>query len=262
MLLREYGGDQQPAPCGNDWAMRPPAVKSATTGEAGSGKHRIKRQGLHETLTESLQERILNGEFKEGEQLVQEAIAAEYDVSRMPVREAFRQLEAMGLIANRLHKGAVVTSLPLEQIGELFDLRALLECDLLARAIHLADEGTDDAARAILEQLETAYDAGDIGSWGALNWAFHRSLYVPAWRIQTLAVVERINVQTDRYIRLQMVLTNDAVAQAEEEHRELFRLYAEREADAAIPYLRNHISKAKSNLIASLRRHRTAKPAT
>ena len=59
----------------------------------------IKRQSLPETLAESLRERILNGEFKEGEPLIQESIASEYGVSRMPVREAFRQLEAAGLIA-------------------------------------------------------------------------------------------------------------------------------------------------------------------
>jgi DNA-binding GntR family transcriptional regulator len=124
----------------------------------------------------------------------------------MPVREAFRQLEAMGLIANRLHKGAVVTSLPLDQVGELFDLRALLECDLLLRAMEKATKTTDKSAAAILIQLETAYHNHDIGSWGALNWAFHKSLYSPAARIQTLATVERINLQTDRYIRLQMAL--------------------------------------------------------
>lgn len=237
--------------------MRQPALKSAPASGGPRGKHRIERQGLHETLADSLRERILNGEFKEGAQLVQESIAAEYEVSRMPVREAFRQLEAMGLIANRLHKGAVVTSLPLEQIGELFDLRALLECDLLAHAIPLATEHTDEAAAAILAQLEAAYHAADIGSWGALNWAFHRSLYVPASRVQTLAIVERINVQTDRYIRLQMILTDHAIALAEEEHRELFRLYVERNVKAAFSYLRTHISNAKANLILSLSRHRS-----
>jgi len=79
--------------------------------------HRIKRQSLPETLAESLRERILSGEFKEGDPLVQEAIAEEYEVSRMPVREALRLLEASGLVAMKTHKGAIVTSIPTEQIG-------------------------------------------------------------------------------------------------------------------------------------------------
>ncbi|MDQ3558879.1 MAG: GntR family transcriptional regulator [Pseudomonadota bacterium] len=240
--------------------MRQPEAKPASRSEVLRGTHRIKRQGLHETLADSLRERILDGEFKEGEQLVQEAIAAEYEVSRMPVREAFRQLEASGLISNRLHKGAVVTSLPLEQISELFDLRALLECNILAYAIHRATEETLDAARSILSQLEKAYYDRDIGSWGALNWAFHRSLYVPAGRVQTMTVIQGVNVQTDRYIRLQMVLT-DAVAQAEKEHRELFRLYAEGDADKATPYLRGHILNAKQDLIVAISKSRSSKHA-
>ncbi len=236
--------------------MRQPIAKPASRSETLRGAHRIKRQGLHETLADSLRERILDGEFKEGEQLVQEAIAAEYEVSRMPVREAFRQLEAAGLIANRLHRGAVVTSLPLEQIGELFDLRALLECDVLGHAIPLMTEKTLDEARAILAELERAYHDGDVASWGALNWAFHRSLYVPAARVQTMAVIQGVNIQTDRYIRLQMVLT-DAVEQAEEEHRELFRIYVAGEAEIAVRYLRQHILNAKQALITAISKSRS-----
>lgn len=73
---------------------------------------RIKRQSLPDTLAESLRERILNGEFKEGESLIQETIATEYGVSRMPVREAFKELEASGLITTQIHKGSVVKSIP------------------------------------------------------------------------------------------------------------------------------------------------------
>lgn len=231
--------------------MRQPETSPGVRREAQGGLHRIRRQGLHETLADSLRERILNGEFKEGEQLVQEAIALEYDVSRMPVREAFRQLEAAGLIANRLHKGAVVTSLPLEQIEELFDLRALLECEILAYAVPLATDDTLNASRRVLGRLEQAYHDQDVGSWGALNWEFHRSLYVSAGRVQTLAVIQGINIQTDRYIRLQMVLT-DAVIQAEQEHRELFRLYAQGEVERTIAAMRAHILNAKVKLITAI----------
>jgi DNA-binding GntR family transcriptional regulator len=236
--------------------MRQSETDIEPRGAALPAVHRISRQGLHEKLADSLRKRILNGEFKEGEQLVQEAIATEYDVSRMPVREAFRQLEADGLIANRLHKGAVVTSLPLEQIGELFDLRALLECEILAHAIPSATDDTLKASQAILGELERAYHEGDVGSWGALNWEFHRSLYLPAQRVQTLAVIQGINIQTDRYIRLQMVLT-DAVSQAEQEHRELFRLYAERQVDRTIASMRDHILNAKEKLTAAIATSRT-----
>lgn len=228
--------------------------------QLSGSKHKIQRQSLPEALATSLRERILNGEFKEGDQLVQDAIAAEYECSRMPVREALRQLEAAGLIVMKVHKGAVVTSIPTEQIRELFDLRALIECDILRHAVPKMTDEDFQFSKGILTQLEQAYHERDIARWGAMNWEFHRSLYTPAQRIQTLAVIQGINVQTDRYIRLQLILTGD-VLDAELEHRELLKLCTERDVDRAVPYLRNHILTAGSNLLAAIRQKRSPQAA-
>jgi DNA-binding GntR family transcriptional regulator len=223
--------------------------------------HRIKRQSLPETLADSLRERILNGEFKEGDPLVQEAIAEEYEVSRMPVREALRLLEASGLIAMKTHKGAIVTSIPTEEIGELFELRALLECEILGRAIPRMTDDHLVNSQSILAQLEDAYHRRDVHSWGGLNWEFHRSLYIAAQRTQTLSVIQGINVQTDRYIRLLLILTTGGLADAEQEHREILRLCMARDAGQAVPYLRKHIQDAGRNLIIAIKQSRSAEAA-
>jgi DNA-binding GntR family transcriptional regulator len=217
----------------------------------------IKRQSVPESLRDSLQERILNGEFREGDALIQDALAEEYDVSRMPVREALRQLEACGLVAMRTHKGAVVTSLPTEQIEELFELRAMLEGEILLRAISRMTDQDLAEARAIQGQLEAAYQQGDIASWGRLNWAFHRRLYAPAGRVQTLALLQGVNLQIERYMRLHLLLT-DGLDEAERDHRELLRLCALREADQAAAFLKRHILDAGRNLLGALRSHRAA----
>jgi len=222
-----------------------------------AGARQITRQSIPESLRDSLQERILNGEFKEGDALIQDAIAEEYDVSRMPVREALRQLEACGLVAMRTHKGAVVTTLPTEQIEELFELRAMLEGDLLARAMARMTDQDVAAARAILDRLEASYQARDMASWGRLNWLFHERLYAPADRVQTLAMLHGINLQTERYIRLHLVLT-DGLDAAEREHREILRLYALRATDEAVAYLRTHILDAGRSLVVALRQQRAA----
>ncbi len=219
---------------------------------------KIRRQSLPDTLAESLRERILNGEFKEGDALIQDSLAQEYDVSRMPVREALRQLEASGLVAMHLHKGAVVTSLPEEQILELFELRAQLEGDALMHAMaRLTDEQLATSA-SILSELESAYRQHDIASWGRLNWEFHKGLYAASGRVQTLAILQSINLQTDRYVRLQLLLTG-ALSDAEDEHREILRLCTARDVGRAVPYLRTHILKAGHNLLAALRAHRASK---
>ena len=233
---------------------KPQVMLNSTEAARPKPRHKIKRQSLPETLAQSLQERILNGEFKEGDPLVQEALAEEYEVSRMPVREALRQLEASGLIVMQTHKGAIVTSIPTEQVGEMFELRALLECDVLGHAISKMTEQDLEASQIVLSHLEEAYRIGDVHKWGALNWEFHRSLYVPAGRVQTLGLIQGINVQTDRYIRLQLQLTGpNAVADAEKEHREILRLCGARETREAVSYLRRHILNAGKNLLVALR---------
>jgi DNA-binding GntR family transcriptional regulator len=208
----------------------------------------IKRLSLPEVVAESLQQRILTGEFKEGDTLVQETLAIDYKVSRMPIREALRQLEGIGLVVMQMHKGAIVTSLPIEQIGELFDLRSLLEGDLLRHSMAKMKKSHLDEARRILHQLEEAYRLKKIDRWGELNWQFHRSLYVAADRTQTLALVQTVNIQTDRYIRLQLLLTG-AILDAESDHRKLVRLCAAKEAEPAVRFLREHIRKAASDLL-------------
>ncbi|MBV4455807.1 MULTISPECIES: GntR family transcriptional regulator [Pseudomonas] len=216
---------------------------------------RIKRQSLPETLAESLRERILNGEFKEGESLIQETIATEYGVSRMPVREAFKELEASGLITTQIHKGSVVKSIPLEQIAELFDLRALLESELLERSLPNMTEAHFAATKQLLPQLEAAYLDDDIAQWGKLNWLFHESLYAAADRVQTLAIVQGINIQTDRYIRLQLLLTAGK-KEAEVDHRELLKLCENGDVRKAVQFLRKHIQRAGADLVTLLKKKR------
>ena len=231
-------------------------VKAMKVSSSGAKNHRIQRQSVPESLRESLQERILNGEFREGDALIQDAIAEEYDTSRMPVREALRQLEATGLVSMRTHKGATVTSIPTEQIGELFDLRVILECDVLTRAIdRITDKDIADA-RSILDNLERSYQQRDAASWGKLNWTFHRRLYLSAERVQTLCILQNIHLQTERYVRLHLLMTA-GFAKADSEHRELLRLFALRETEKAVSLLKGHIQRAARELLVGLRHHRS-----
>src|SRR5919112_1117173 len=116
----------------------------------------LQRQTLTGMTLGAIRERILHGTYPEGEPLRQDAIAAELGVSRVPIREALRQLEAEGLVTFTPHRGAVVSSLSLDEIDEIFALRADIESDLLRRAIPRL--GADALARAaeVLDRYERA----------------------------------------------------------------------------------------------------------
>ena len=223
----------------------------AHTKTAGS----LPRQTVASLALEAIRERILRGEYAEGTALRQDAIAAELGVSRIPVREALRQLETEGLVTLNPHVGAVVSTLSLAEVKELFDLRALIEADLLRRATPLINR--EDLARAeeILTRYETALEQEDVALWGLLNWEFHSALYTPAKQPLTMGVVQNLQNQSDRYFRLQLALTN-AKRRANEEHRALLEAVGDGEAAHACSILTAHILGAGRSLLDFLREHR------
>src|ERR1700693_4166890 len=106
----------------------------------------IPRQSLTSAVADKLRDQIIRGEIGEGTQLRQDAIATQYQVSRIPVREALRQLDAEGLIAIVPNRGAVVPALSPDDIEELFAIRALLEPEVLELSIpHLLQEDFSEA---------------------------------------------------------------------------------------------------------------------
>ena len=108
----------------------------------------IAKVSVVDQLASRLRARILRNEIQAGEQLRQEALAEAYGVSRMPIREALRQLEAEGLVVFNPHKGAIVSAMSVDEAEELFDLRLLIEPDLIIRGARAAGE-TDHALSLI-----------------------------------------------------------------------------------------------------------------
>ena len=231
-----------------DSATRPStrtAARAASHPPAGTGTRilPIQRQTLTSMTLDALRERILHGVYPEGDPLRQDAIAEELGVSRIPVREALRQLEAEGLVTFNPHRGAVVSTLSLSEIEELFELRAEIELDLFRRALpHI---GADDLARAkeILDTYETALRNGDVASWGTMNWQFHSTLYAPSDRQFTLGVAQKLHQQCDRYLRMQLALTHGEL-RANAEHRAILAAVKKRDAKRASQLLRDHITGA------------------
>jgi len=197
---------------------------------------------------EALRERILRGDYPEGEPLRQDALADELGVSRIPVREALRQLEAEGLVTFSPHRGAVVSSLSLEEITELFELRAEIECGLLTRAIPLMTQDQLDRATEVLDEFEDALTAGEATRWGPLNWHFHAALYTPANRNFTMGVLQKLHQHSDRYFRMQVLLAHGG-AKAASEHRAIAEAVAAKDVELATQRMREHILEAGRSLL-------------
>jgi DNA-binding GntR family transcriptional regulator len=228
---------------------------AADRSNARPARHQpLVRQTLAGAVVQALRERILDGLYPSGTQLRQEMLAAELGVSRIPIREALRQLEAEGLVTFAPHKGAVVVGFSIAEIEELFELRALLESDLIKRAVPNLTTEQLDRAESILDGFDEALAAGDVATWGDLNWRFHSAIYAAAGRPLTLATVERLHRQAERYMRMQLALTHGE-SRASSEHREILEACRRGNARSAATILAEHIRTAGRALAKFLAEH-------
>ena len=211
----------------------------------------LPRRTLTDAATRAIRDRILQGALAAGEPLRQEALAAELGVSRIPLREALQRLEAEGLVALVPHRGAVVSELPTADALELFELRALIESDLVRRATQLVRPADHAAASKAAERFRTALSDGDVASLGRANLEFHLALYQPAGRRQTLEVFQRLHQQCDRLLRLQLTLT-DGGEQAVREHAAIAKAVRAGDADTAARLTHEHILGAGQRLVHAL----------
>lgn len=212
---------------------------------------------VHRTLSAAIADRlraaILAGAHAAGAQLRQDALAAEFGVSRIPVREALFQLDAEGLVEIVPHKGAVVSGLSMDEVDDVFDLRVVLERRLLADSIPRMTR--DDFARidAARHAFEAKIASGEIAGTGSLNAEFHMALYAAARLPRTAAIVAGLLRTSERYTRLQLASTR-GLAKAGREHRDLAALCRSGDARAAGELLAAHIECVRADLAAVLRR--------
>ncbi|NRB15506.1 MAG: GntR family transcriptional regulator [Rhizobiales bacterium] len=214
-----------------------------------ASKRIISRQSLPDVIADALRERILSGDMAEGETIRQEALATEYGVSRMPIREALKRLHDEGLVQLSNNRGTSVTKHSLREIGEIFDLRILIEVDLFRISIPNMTE--EDFARCgkLLDEMETSYDADDVANWGRLNYEYHAALYAAANRKLTNALLRKVSLQSDRYVRMHLSVMRQRET-AKQEHRTLLDYALNKNIDAGQKLLTSHITRTKDQLLA------------
>ncbi|HTK01758.1 MAG TPA: GntR family transcriptional regulator [Bordetella sp.] len=200
---------------------------------------KLVRRTTVDLVLDALRQRILSGQLRPGAPLRQEALADELGVSRIPVREAIRRLEAEGLVSIHAHRGAYVCAMSAADVVETFELRLQIEPWLFSEAIHAGTGAPLLAARAALEEARHA----DAADWGRINWRLHEALYLPARRDLAMTVLRQLHDRGDRYLRFQVV-NMPLRQQAHGEHLALIE-YAERgDAAGAAKALRTHIQVA------------------
>lgn len=203
--------------------------------------------GTAATVAASVRESILRGQLRSGEQLRQDKIAADYGVSKIPVREALHRLEADGLVTFYANRGAFVSELTADEAREISIMRVAMETVALRHAMpNLTTEHFERAERIIAATDNEA----DPFRWSELNWSFHANLYRPAQLPRLQRMLRTLYNNVARYFVIYQAV--DYSHKSQQEHREILEACQRGRGKLACILLENHLTEAANVLVANL----------
>lgn len=173
--------------------------------------------------------------------LRQDEISAQLSVSHIPVREAFRQLDAQGLVRIYPNRGAVVTKLTREELENAMDTRIILEMGAIRAAIPLMTDECIEKAAVILQECETETDANKLED---LNLQFHFALY-EATATLSCSSSSNSSMRTWIVISVPTIPQPKSALQSKGEHYKLLDACRAGDSEYAAAILRTHLEKTK-----------------
>jgi DNA-binding GntR family transcriptional regulator len=208
------------------------------------------QRSLPQSIRDQLRDEILRGTLPPGTQLRQENLAERFGASRIPVREALRQLEAEGLVSYQLNRGAVVIAMSTSEICELLDIRAALE----SYAAKLAVPNMVSADIELMKRILASYDiATTPAEWAECNRQFHLALCAPSNNERLKKMIEEYCLSTtNRYPHLRMSLDTQK-EDVQRDHYQIVDACKRRAVDEVVTLLEQHILETKREVLAAAR---------
>lgn len=196
-------------------------------------------------IARTLADQIISGAIAPGARLRQDHVATEFRASHVPVREAFRRLEAQGLVRNEPRRGVSVLPLDPGAILEVTEMRAALEALALRHALDRIGPADILAARAALAEGEASTD---LTVWEAANRRFHRALIAPCGMPRLLATIDDLHGAGARFL-FATWRELDWRPRSDQEHHAILAAVEHGDRDAACALLDRHIRDAGQALM-------------
>ena len=191
----------------------------------------------------TIRDAIRLGVIRPGERLVEVELAAALDMSRTPVREALRRLEAERLVENVPRRGLVVPTITIDDLIEIYEIRGVLEGLAARRAAQRMGPAEIDALRETVERMERALAANDLAALGEASTQFHR-LVRSGSRHARLPELISLLFDSHRSVGLHEFSPAERAVAAVQEHRAIYEAIAARDEEAAERLAREHSQNA------------------
>jgi DNA-binding GntR family transcriptional regulator len=201
------------------------------------------RQSLSADLSGKIRIEILAGQLKNGDKITEQAISERYGVSRTPVREALKNLEAEGLIMMIPNRGAFVTGLPVDDLRDLYTLRMVGEMQAIRWAAVRATKAEIEAIEESLDFMAFYTGRGDTKRLRAINAAFHKRIAAAS---HNRILIENLSHLRD-YIRYAVHVPSGPEAGLTEilaEHRGIADAFKTGDPENAALAMRRHIENS------------------
>ncbi|MGH2941220.1 MAG: GntR family transcriptional regulator [Solirubrobacteraceae bacterium] len=200
-----------------------------------------------ERVYAALRERLLRGELPVGRRLVEQQLAAEFETSRTPVREALRRLEGDGHIVRDTGGGMCPSAPSVKSMRELYEVRVAIEELVARRAATAGDRGRIEAIEQDWRALDAAWNGTGVVPRGPdfvhADEGFHRALASASGNGVAEALLADLNDRI-RILRVHDFLTDDRIGATITEHLEILGCVLSRDADAAAAFMRAHVQRS------------------
>jgi DNA-binding GntR family transcriptional regulator len=204
---------------------------------ASSPQDQQVRRSVADAIAEILASRIVLGELRPGQKVGQDLVAVEFGASHVPVREAFRRLEARGLLVSEPRRGVRVSPIDPSAVQEVTEMRAALEVLALRHAAPNLGAADCAAARAAIAEGEAVQD---LIVWEATNRRFHRALTAPCGMPRLIRAIDDLHAASTRFL-LAIWKDLDWQPRSELEHRSILGTIESGDIEQSAVLLKSHI---------------------
>lgn len=218
-----------------------------TSTAAGSRLTQIRDVPLAHVIRDQILASILRGELAAGQRITEPVIATQLGVSRVPVREALRDLESTGLVESRKHFGVFVRQVSAQETAELYELRSMLDAFAGRAAAAAASPALVATLEGRLEQMNSAAARKDVANYYEANLYFHWDI-VSAGGNQQLCEVYRGVVQRLHLARLKNLSSDVGMLESLREHHQIVAAITAGDVRGCETLMENHVKSAGKRL--------------
>lgn len=221
----------------------------------------LSHKQLRHWVADRLRSDIVEGRLKPGEWLRQERLAQEYGVSQMPIREAFKELAAEGLVEHVPYRGVRVVEFSADDVADLYAQRGFLEGMAARAAATQITPAELEELQSLLNQMAQRLGPEHLTEYRALNRRFHQIIYEASHRAYLIRTLNQLwdafpNMLWGNFAQTAAEPLPDRNLNDVEEHQAILEALTRHDPAAAEQLIRQHIESAAGQLVAALRRSR------